>query len=655
MGHRAVIFGDEINHGARLFLLGRPRAVGLGGGQVKFPRLALILAAFILLESSKMRMPRSAAASFLWEDLGKKRQAGNLRQLLSRLRAIQVAHGAEMFQSHNGQVVLCLRGADIDVSAFRACGPGHSEQAIAQVCKVYSGDLLAGLNADGEKLSAWLETRRVLLRTEFVDAIAPYLEERWKYPLSDTAMIAARRIVEADPFQEAGYRILMRAHAERGKRAAASQLYYRLDRLLTAKFGRGPSSATKDLHRALVTKTRPSKSFSLRRVSLETHEKTPVSRPAMQVDGNGSPRIAVLARSRRDSSSAVQELVDNFSNDLASRFVQTRAVAVSSHSSDGAGSSAIDVDYIVEVRARQDVASVRLLATSTREFLWAGTFESVGGSFADNAQMALVSIIRQIENREIQIAANPADATSSYRATLEGRRLLRNIDLPSIRRARKFFRSALAGAPDYIPALAGLSRSYVMEWLVRAPFEQSSLEVAAQCARRAISASPDDHRGYQELGLVNIYLKRLDESIDYLSRARRLNPDDMGVRVDLADALVFGGQASEAIRTIRHSQQLHDPSDDYVRWTLAGALFGSGDYRAALAEIEKMTDPAPAFRVAAASHALLGEAQPARRIVEMSMEFNPGFKLDLWLSMVPICDHEFMQRYSDGLRQAGFR
>jgi len=75
-------------------------------------------------------------------------------------------------------------------------------------------------------------------------------------------------------------------------------------------------------------------------------------------------------------------------------------------------------------------------------------------------------------------------------ATVEGQRLLRNIDLPSIRRARKFFRAALASASNHVPAMAGLSRSYVMEWLVRAPFEASLLEEAEQCARKGHSRLP---------------------------------------------------------------------------------------------------------------------------------------------------------------------
>ena len=63
MKHRAAIIGgDETSHDVRLFLLGRTRAAEFGGRQVKIPRLGLVLAAFLLLDSSKMRATREAAA-----------------------------------------------------------------------------------------------------------------------------------------------------------------------------------------------------------------------------------------------------------------------------------------------------------------------------------------------------------------------------------------------------------------------------------------------------------------------------------------------------------------------------------------------------------------------------------------------------------------
>ncbi len=161
----------------------------------------------------------------------------------------------------------------------------------------------------------------------------------------------------------------------------------------------------------------------------------------------------------------------------------------------------------------------------------------------------------------------------AYRFTLEAQRLLNAIDLPSIRRARRLLKSAQTVAPDFVPTIAALARSHVMEWLVRAPFEVAPLEFAEQFAKQAIAISPDDHRGYHELGLVRVYRRRLDDGIECLNRAASLCPEDKGVCADLADALVFNGQSREAIAMLDDLVRSFDPGGDYIRWVLAGRPF----------------------------------------------------------------------------------
>jgi hypothetical protein len=59
-------------------ILGQARRVEVDGRPVKIPRLGLVLAAFLLLDCPLMRTTRETAGRFLWEDLDKERQAGNL-------------------------------------------------------------------------------------------------------------------------------------------------------------------------------------------------------------------------------------------------------------------------------------------------------------------------------------------------------------------------------------------------------------------------------------------------------------------------------------------------------------------------------------------------------------------------------------------------
>jgi DNA-binding SARP family transcriptional activator len=654
-----IIASSATNARVKLAHFGQAHTVEIEGQQVKIPRMGLVLAAFLLLECSSMRITREEAGRFLWEELDKERQAGNLRQLLLRLRNIQTAHGMRLFSIYADHIALNPAGAEIDVVAFRTSTPANSEQTITAMCEAYTGELLAGLHEHGEKLSQWLIAKRALLRAEFVAAILPYLEDE-RSPDLAPKIVAAKRFIEAEPFHEAGYRALLRVSIARGDPAAARRIYNKLERLLSRELGCKPSPSTHDAYVTLSDKTQFPTAADSHPLDLEEGQKDLPNRSVALAAQGGLPRVAVLAPTGAGAGAVAQEMIECFVNDLATRLSQTRAhiVTLPEPALIGIGSSAAsDVDYQVDVRERQGAAvptiSVRLLAMSTREILWASDFER-RDLFAEAIATMACSIVGQIETREIHFLETGAEAKSAYRLSIQGQRLLRTIDLPSIRRARALFKASIATAPGHIPALAGLAHANVLEWLVRMSSDRSLLDTAEQLARLILSIAPDDHRGFRELGFVQTYLKKFDESIENLRHSVRLNPIDLDVRVDLADAVTFRGCAVEGIRLFDESKLLGRRGVDNDHWILAGAYYHLENYKAALEEIACMQNPAPALRLSAAAHAMLGERTSAKRQKTALMEYNPDFNLTEWLSILPCGDREYVQHYSDGLRMAGF-
>ncbi|MGA2043154.1 MAG: BTAD domain-containing putative transcriptional regulator [Roseiarcus sp.] len=647
---------------ARLALLGRAHAADSSGHPLKIPRMGLTLAAYLLLEGSTMRASRESAARFLWEGLEKERQSGNLRQLLLRVRGLQASLGVRLFDIDDDEIALKSNGADIDVAAFRAAIPADSESRIATICERYAGDLLGGMHENGEKLSAWLSAKRALLRAEFVGAVLPFIESReddggQEDPSGGLRFHAATRLIAVEPFQEAGYRALMRTYAARGDNASVRRLYERLERLLGKELGCRPSAATRDLYQTLSNIAQLPPVIAAPQFESEPGARAP-SVKALPAAG-GLPRIAIFAPAPTESPGLPQDLVNDFLNELASRLSQTRSfvVMLPGPAPAAVGPPAIaDVDYAVEVRARRGGAPgmiVRLVGMATREILWAGDFESAD-AIADAVATMVHSIVGQIENRELQLLEAGPDGQSAYRLSIKGQRLLRTIDLPSIRRARALFKAAIGVTANHIPALAGMAHSYVLEWLVRMNPEPSLLDTAERIARMILSISPDDYRGFHKLGYAQLYSRKFDKSVENLRHSMRLNPIDLDVQVDLADALISNGDAREAIRLFAESKQLGRRGADNDHWILAGGLYQIGEYRAALDEIANMQNPLPALRLSAASHAMLGERVAAQRLRAELMEYNPGFKLAQWLSIMPCRDVAHVQQYSEGLRMAGF-
>jgi DNA-binding SARP family transcriptional activator len=608
--------------------------------------LGLALLAYLLLDCPGGRASREEAGAFLWEKVDRARQAGNLRQLLFRIRAAEIAADMGLLETTSAEIVLSPRNVSIDLRRFQAAISSAGGVDVAAACEAYSGDLLAGLTAHGEGLASWLARERVTLRAELLTALTPYVEAQANGPVEEAAIVAATRILEIDPRQDAAYRALIQAYQERGDATRADQYRRQRDHAHEIRSERRPTPT-------MVAQVEPALAKS---AAADGATEWALSASRLGQCDEELPRAIVSPHAPSYAPAAGRELVAELGADIATRLAQTRALTVLSVEAPADQKAHHAADYLVEVRLAQGRASaiqLRLLTLPEHQILWAASFAD-SGQYFERAPIALNSILRHIEDREVSLRDGVEGARLAYRFTLEAQRLLNAIDLPSIRRARRLLRSAQTVAPNFVPTVAALARSHVMEWLVRAPFEVAPLEFAEQFAKQAITISPDDHRGYHELGLVRVYRRRLDDGIECLNRAASLCPEDKSVCADLADALVFNGQSREAIAMLDDLVRSFDPGGDYLRWVFAGAHFAREDYAATLLQVKQMSNPAPAFRISAAARALIGDVAGARRVMKASMNFNPNFDLRSWLAMQPCRDKDFVQRYTEGLKIAGF-
>jgi len=627
-------------------LLGSARGLERPGDAAALPRLALALLAYLLLDCPGGRASREEAGAFLWEKVDRARQAGNLRQLLFRIRAAEIAAGMQLLETTTSEIVLSPRNVSIDLRRFQAEIHSSHGADVAAACEAYGGDLLAGLTAHGDALESWLARKRAALRAEFLGALTPYVESRASGPVEDAAMLAATRILEIDPRHDDAYRALIQAYQERGDAARADQFRRQREHVQEIRIERRPE----------LVVVHPVEHVAKWNAPADAAAELAENALRSGAHNDELPRAIVSPHAPSYAPPAGRELVAELGADIATRLAQTRALTVLAVESSLDPKAHRDADYLVEVRlahGRISAIQLRLLSLPEHQILWAASFAD-SSQYFERAPITLNSILRHVEDREISLREGVDGMRVAYRFTLEAQRLLNAIDLPSIRRARRLLKSAQSVAPDFVPTIAALARSHVMEWLVRAPFEVAPLEFAEQFAKQAIAISPDDHRGYHELGLVRVYRRRLDDGIECLNRAAALCPEDKGVCADLADALVFNGQSREAIAMLDDLVRSFDPGGDYIRWVLAGAHFAREDYGATLAQIKQMSNPAPAFRISAAARALIGDISGARRVMKASMDFNPNFDLRSWMAMAPCRNKDFVQRYTEGLRIAGF-
>jgi tetratricopeptide (TPR) repeat protein len=601
-------------------LLGSAIGVEQSSDAAILPRLGLALLAYLLLDCRAGALRARRSGAFLWEKPIARGRPATFANCCFAFAPPKSPPTCGCWRRRARRLSLSPRNVSIDLRRFQAAIRSADGLDAAAACESYGGDLLAGLTAHGEGLKSWLARERATLRAEFLTALTPYIEAQADGPVEEAAIVAAKRILEIDPRQEIAYRVLIQAYQERGDASRADQYRrqrdhvheIRAERLAGAGRGAPRSNARRDRARL------PNAGRSWRR--------------------GAALGFAQRRAAPRDRFAACAELRARGRSRAGRRIGRRHRHPLGADP---------DADRARGRRAgRNQAAEGGRLPRRGSPRPRAEPRHSVAPADPAGASDSLGRVVRRPEPVFRARADHAERDSASYRGSRDlaagrRRRVARRLSLhprgaaaaqrhrPAVDPARAPPAEVGAGRsrPDFVPTIAALARSHVMEWLVRAPFEVAPLEFAEQFAKQAIAVSPDDHRGYHELGLVRVYRRRLDDGIECLNRAASLCPEDKGVRADLADALVFNGQAREAIAMLDETVHSFDPGDDYIRWVLAGAHFAREDYAATLLQIKQMSNPAPAFRLSAAARALIGDVAGARRVMKASMDFNPNFDL----------------------------
>ncbi len=209
---------------------------------------AIALLAYLVIHA-EARQPRQRIAGLLWPDSGDAQSLTNLRRELHQLRQVLAGEPSLVVTPRD----LCWRDAEtcrVDLRVFETerqaalaaaaadDGAGiiaHADRAIAQ----YRGELLPGVYDD------WILEARGQLERDCADLCDLLCDARAKEGDLAGAAQAARRRIQLQPLEEAGYRALMQLHADRGDRAGAVSTYHHCASVLERELGIIPDQATR--------------------------------------------------------------------------------------------------------------------------------------------------------------------------------------------------------------------------------------------------------------------------------------------------------------------------------------------------------------------------------------------------------------------------
>ena len=615
------------------------------------PELALstrkdrLLLAYLALTAGRP-LARDRLAGLLWGDRGETQARDSLRQSLAAIRQAFRRVGLDPVTADRESLTFDPAGIDIDVAAFaRLAG---AEATLDQAADLYRGDLLDGIDGLTPEFEAWLNPERerlASLAVRLVERIAASGDR------NAAAMRLAQCLLSRDRLCEPVYRALMRLHVAGGERAAALKLYAACRDALKQELDITPDLQTETLYRDILT------------------DRTSPAQPARPTDGKAErPSIAVLPFSNLSGNPDLAHLCDGVAEDITTGLGRFRLLfVIDRHSSSAISQQATDV---AEIGRRLGVAhlvqgslqklgervriTVRLIDAASRAQLWGEAYDvplSDILTVPDKVTGAIVSTLYSRVEFSLLEQSRRKPTLAAYECVLRGIKHLRGYGPDDNKRAVELFQQAMDLDPDY--ALARAYRAFaevVLHGYSDAPDEV--LDQALALATTALELDESDGRCHWILGIIQRYRGDLHSAERHYQRAIALNPNDANAVGGSGNLLAYRGHLEEGIDRIREAMRLNPYHPEWYWVNLGSVLYAARRYADAAEAFGRVTPPGywVLCRVAGC-YAQLGRMNEAAEAAAEALRLRPDFsvaKLRLRECQPAVAEH-----IRDGLRKAG--
>ena len=330
----------------------------------------------------------------------------------------------------------------------------------------------------------------------------------------------------------------------------------------------------------------------------------------------------------------------------------------------------LGVRYVLEGSVRKAANRVRmtgqLIDATTSAHLWADRFEGTLNDIFDLQDQITASVVGAVaphlERAEIERARlKPTKSLGAYDYYLRGMANLHKGTREATNDALPLFTKAFELDPDYASAYAMAAWCHVWRkingWMTDRTREFAE---GTRLARRAAELGKDDAVALARGGVALAHFAGdLDGGVALIDRAQVLNPN-------LAAAWFLGGflrahrgEPDGAIEHFARAMRLSplDPEMFRMQAGMALAHLYALRFDAAALWAEKALRELPSFVLAvsvlAASYALGGRTDEARRAGEDLRQLAPTLRLSMLKDWIPIRRSQDFTTLADGLRKAG--
>jgi TolB-like protein len=330
----------------------------------------------------------------------------------------------------------------------------------------------------------------------------------------------------------------------------------------------------------------------------------------------------------------------------------------------------LGVRYVLEGSVRKAANRVRitgqLIDAATGTNLWAdrfeGTLDDIFGLQDQLTATVVGAIAPQLEQAEIERAKRkPTENLDAYDYYLRGMASFHQGSRAGVNQALPLFYKAIELDPDFASAYAMAGWCYfwrkINGWMTDRPQE---INEGARLVRRAVELGKDDAVALARSGhALGHLVGDLDGGIALVDRGLTLNPN-LATAWFLGGFLhAFRGESEVAIEHFARAMRLSPLDPEMFRMQAGTALahLCAGRFDIASTWAEKAFRDMPSFLFAvaiiAASHALAGRMDEARRAMEHLRQLDPALRISNLKDWIPLRPPENVAKFAEGLRRAG--
>ncbi len=323
----------------------------------------------------------------------------------------------------------------------------------------------------------------------------------------------------------------------------------------------------------------------------------------------------------------------------------------------------LQVRYVLEGSVRKAGQRIRVTAQlidgSSGGHVWAERYDrDLADIFAvqDDVTTQIVRALK-VKLTDSKSAPTPRvepENAEAYDCVLRAREQYRLYSTEGNAVARELCEKAIALAPNYAEAHAGLAETYVQDWFLGDPQALDRAFASAQTAERLDPSLP---LVYEALSSVYLFRRQHDKALAAARRWLEVEPGDAEAYANLAGNLHFAGEPEPVAELIETATRLNPHYPFYYPLYAGQALFTMRRFQEAAGlirrSIARNPHALPPHFYLAAAYGQLAEDGLARDALAEARKISPEFSLARARAVTPYRREEDLNLLLDGLRRAG--